>query len=961
MSQQGTSPPSAAEGRPEPGETGWVEGLWVDPQGNTRMELPSDAYILDNDTFALRGNNANKYNTEGSKAIVEVNQYRMTKFDCIEDIHQYDVIVSPDTEVKSALMEKIWQHESTKHALQKYTYQKWLFDGRKLAWAPCLVDNGEIRFTVDLDEGATSPDGPSRNSNRFSIVLRATTQVQISAIRGYLDRKVHSNTSVQVALNFINNLLRPSQNMVAIQRNFYPQDHDCDTQVLISGGSLRGRKGTYAFIRRTHDLLQGGTGLALNADVSNTVYWQYYWWGSGHMWGTDGVPIDALVRDYLGECEHRWAETYTVERLAAILRPVPDQQGNWQASDAFKYLRRMRGLKFTIRHPNRVASDKVYTIVDFTFDAKYQFEGATANVVTFDHDGRKVTVADYYQQKYDVELDHPDIPLIDAGRGGFIPMELAFIEPMQRYNFKLNPAQTAAMIKFTVTRPEQRREYIEKNVAELQLSSGPYLKAYGVEFDSTFTKTEARILPAPVVHFGKDQADPKFSGRWDLRGKKFWKQNSTPLENWGFIMMDNCVNKSQLMAFAKLFTDTFLGHGGLCPKKPLIILDTQSVGNGDVEEAIRRAHLQISEARGYTQLLFVVLGHTNSPYYARLKKSADCDFGILSQVVTSSFVTKALKESEENNVNRYISNVCLKVNAKLGGATARTMPPWEARTTYFPEDRPTMIIGVDISHGDPDGESPSIAAMTMAVDRDALRYAAAVQSNGYRVEMLTKTNVRTMFSTLFEYWKTGHDLVVPKHIIYFRGGVSEDQFAHVIDQEIRQIELYLLERAPTLPMPKFTVIVATKRHHIRFFPEEGEADSNGNPLPGTLVERDVTHPFMWDFYLSSHVAIQGTARPAHYYVILDEMEVPVNDLQKMIYQQCYSYARSTTPVSLHPAVYYAHLAAARARAHVNIDASLRGMEAPPLLPLGGTLRENDPSGDGEKRQRDFIRGTMWYI
>ncbi|KAG6053290.1 hypothetical protein E4U32_007725, partial [Claviceps aff. humidiphila group G2b] len=535
MSQQGTSPPSAAEGRPEPGETGWVEGLWVDPQGNTRMELPSDAYILDNDTFALRGNNANKYNTEGSKAIVEVNQYRMTKFDYSKDIHQYDVIVSPDTGVKSALMKKIWQHESTKHALQKYTYQNWIFDGRKLAWAPCLVDNGEIRFTVDLDEGTTSPDGPSRNSNQFSIVLRATTQVQISAIRGYLDRKVQFNTSVQVALNFINHLLRSSQDMVAIKRNFYPQDHERDTQVLMPGVTFRGRKGTYASIRMSHDHLQRGTGLALNADVSNTVFWMDHWWGFD---GLIDLPIDLLLLSYLRECEQRWADLCD---MVDILRPVRDQQGNWQASDAFKYLRRMKKIKFTMRHPNRVASDKVYTIVDFTFDAKYQFEGATANVVTFDHDGRKVTVADYYQQKYGVELNNPDIPLIDAGRGGFIPMELALIQPMQRYNFKLNPEKMKSMIEFAVTRPEQRREYIEKNVAELKLISNPYLKAYGVEFDSTFTETKARILPAPVVHFGNDQVDPKFSGSWDLRGKTFWKQNSTPLDNWGFVVMDDCV------------------------------------------------------------------------------------------------------------------------------------------------------------------------------------------------------------------------------------------------------------------------------------------------------------------------------------------------------------------------------------------------------------------------------------
>jgi eukaryotic translation initiation factor 2C len=44
---------------------------------------------------------------------------------------------------------------------------------------------------------------------------------------------------------------------------------------------------------------------------------------------------------------------------------------------------------------------------------------------------------------------------------------------------------------------------------------------------------------------------------------------------------------------------------------------------------------------------------------------------------------------------------------------------------------------------------------------------------------------------------------------------------------------------------KWTVTVCAKRHHIRFFPKEGDkqaGDKNGNALPGTLVERDVTHP-----------------------------------------------------------------------------------------------------------------------
>lgn len=862
-------------------------------------------------------------------------------------------------------MKKIWTNSATKAALQKYSYEMWIFDGRKLAWAPGKVDRGELRFTVDLDEGKRPQGAPVRDGARFHVTLRATTEVQVSAIRGYLDHKVQFNSGVQVALNFLDHLLRqwPSQHMTAIKRNFYSDT--AQGRPLLDGHVLEVHKGIYASIRLSHNIAQGGTGLALNVDVANTVFW------------TGPQPVDQLMCNYLGICDRRW-KGLNPSTISQHLRPVRDNKGRVQSSEAFKNLRKMRKLKFTIKHPNRPKelSEKVHTIMDFSFDEKYGPEGATAKTVTFEYNGSQISVADYYKQKYKAHLKYPSLPLIFAGKAGHIPMEFAHIESMQRYAFKLTPDQTAAMIKIAVTRPQQRRGDIEKNYQGLQLTADPYLKMYGVEFEPTFTKTDAKILPAPQVNFGQGNADPKFAGRWDLRGKKFWKQNIAPLQNWGFIVMDNCANFGQLQAFAKMFRSTFLGHGGKCPVDAVLLNVPGNIKN-DIAQAMAWAHGEICKQRGYTQLLFVVVGHKNSPHYERLKKSADCRFGILSQVVNGAAVV--------SNNGQYHSNVCMKVNAKLGGTTSRTLAPWKSQPTYFPKDRPTMIIGVDISHGAPGGGLPSTGAMTMSVDRDANRYAAMVESNGYRVEMLTSRNVHFMFGQLSKYWMAGHDGAFPKHIIYFRDGVAEGQFAQVLDQEIREIKLYLREKAPNAPLPKFTVIVATKRHHIRFFPQRG--DRNGNALPGTLVEREVTHPFMWDFYLCSHVAIQGTARPVHYHVILDEMGVPVNDLQKMIYHQCYSYARSTTPVSLHPAVYYAHLACARARAHENIATSEgfragakghemirdqvakgqtlggppRGTDAPPLLQLGGKPGGDKPPADGELRQRDFFRSTMWYI
>ncbi|KAJ6782051.1 hypothetical protein PWT90_03869 [Aphanocladium album] len=963
------SPARSAAG--QPGQPGWTQGPGFDPArmggptkraGNTRMELPPDAYVSDTQKslFPLRGNNLN---TEGSPAVVEINQYRMTKFDFSKKIYQYDVALSPDPDKKAIILKKIWEHPTFKNALQKYNYQMWICDGNKLAWSPALVDRGELRFTVNLDEGRPqAQQKPPRQGNTFHVTLRKTTEVQMSALKGYLEQRVQFNNAVNEALNFVDHLIRqwPSQNLLAIKRNFYKRQQK--GRPLIDGTLVEVHKGTYASVRLSHNLNRGGVGLALNADIANTCFW------------VGNQTVDRLSCNYLAATDPKKWRNLGPNDLANQLKPVRGKTGAWESSDAFKQLRKLRKLKFTVRHPNRTAAaDKVYTIQDFVFRQDYGAEGGSARNVKFEHEGQQISVAQYFEKKYKAFLRFGNFPLIDAGKAGYIPMEFAMVEPMQRYPFKLTPDQTAAMIKIAVTRPKDRRADIQSHVNDLQIPNDPYLRHYGVQFDSQFTKVDAKVLAPPAVNFGTGTADPKFSGRWDLRGKKFWKQNFAPLTNWGFLVLDNCVQLNQLKAFSQTFKTTFIGHGGKCTSDPMLLTPPGNV-RGDVAESLHWAHQQITTTKGYTQLIFVVVQHKNSPHYMRLKKSADCRFGILTQVVNGRAVS-------ENN-GQYHSNVCMKVNAKLGGATSRTVAPWKIKSpTYFPDSRPTMIIGVDVSHAAPGGVTPSVAAMTMSVDKDANRYAAVVETNGYRTEMLTASNVNFMFGQLSEQWKANHG-VFPKHIIYFRDGVSEGQFAHVIEQEINEIKRFLNRAAPTQPMPQFTVIVATKRHHIRFFPQKG--DRNGNALPGTLVEKEVTHPFMWDFYLCSHVAIQGTARPVHYTVIMDEAKMPANELQKMIYHQSYSYARSTTPVSLHPAVYYAHLAGDRARAHENQYSSdgfnqggkghemIRDQEAkghlgimpmatdaPKLLPLGGKVQGQVMAG--EERQRAFFRSTMWYI
>lgn len=422
---------------------------------------------------------------------------------------------------------------------------------------------------------------------------------------------------------------------------------------------------------------------------------------------------------------------------------------------------------------------------------------------------------------------------------------------------------------------------------------------------------------------------------------------------------------NQLQQFGKSFAGKFREHGGKVEGQPEFYDMSQQQ---DVAESLKHCHNDLMRKKnGAPPDLFIcVLRVRGSNNYERLKKSADCRFAVLTQCVASTHVVK--------NQAQYHSNLCMKVNAKLGGTTSRIL----TSQPHFKAPGRTMVIGVDVSHASPGINAPSMASMVMSMDPYASRYLAAVDTNNYRREMLTRTNLYVFFKRLRNPWFKSMKQP-PEHVVYFRDGVSEGQFAFVLEQEVKDMKKILKEDWGI--EPKFTVIVATKRHHVRFFPNERAAgDKNGNPLPGTLVERDVTHPHHWDFYLCSHVAIQGTARPVHYHVLSDEIGWKPEELQRMIYEQCYQYMRSTTPVSLHPAVYYAHIAGSRARYHEDLPSSSgpragpmahhlaiergvtgEGMPGPrkatsslPLLPFG-------VKGDAHFSNHNFLPETMWWI
>lgn len=154
--------------------------------------------------------------------------------------------------------------------------------------------------------------------------------------------------------------------------------------------------------------------------------------------------------------------------------------------------------------------------------------------------------------------------------------------------------------------------------------------------------------------------------------------------------------------------------------------------------------------------------------------------------------------------------------------------------------------------------------------------------------------VESMVVDRIKDWVRNNKFRTPKNVIYYRDGVSEAQYKAVRDEELTQIRsafgVALKElrsehrnRKFSDEEPKLTAIVCAKRHHVRFYPNDGDSTThNGNCLPGTYVDDVVTSPYYADFYLQSHTPMHGTARPAHYFILCNDMDRSTEELRQFV-------------------------------------------------------------------------------
>lgn len=235
------------------------------------------------------------------------------------------------------------------------------------------------------------------------------------------------------------------------------------------------------------------------------------------------------------------------------------------------------------------------------------------------------------------------------------------------------------------------------------------------------------------------------------------------------------------------------------------------------------------------------------------------------------------------SMQQYMANVAMKANLKFAkiNHTVTGVSNWLNNT---------MVLGADLTHpgGGAIDNCPSIAAIVSSTESTGGFFMGqlGLQDNSDMVQELF-----TAVQFALHKWKQRNKRL-PQNILYYRDGVADSQYDQVDAEEVSAIRKawsdYIRDYAQDTPNAelKLTTVIVTKRHSTRFFPamKQDAMKKNHNCKPGPLVESAVTSPYYSDFYLQSHNAIKGTARPCHYFVLHNGMGISMTQLQELVSQ-----------------------------------------------------------------------------
>uniref|UniRef100_A0A1L8DX88 Putative germ-line stem cell division protein hiwi/piwi n=1 Tax=Nyssomyia neivai TaxID=330878 RepID=A0A1L8DX88_9DIPT len=552
----------------------------------------------------------------------------------------------------------------------------------------------------------------------------------------------------------------------------------------------------------------------------------------------------------------------------------------------------LNGLNISYAPKGNEASRRVYKFHDFKDTARNQ---------KFTHNGALMTIEEYFGKILNIRLQFPNLPVLHVGprdKNIYLPAELCTIPAGQAVMKKLTDMQTRSMIRETATSTDVRKERILNILRKANFNASPIVSNFGISVGQDFIDVDARILNAPKLEYSNRKTVLPRDGVW--RNEQFIVP--TTIQKWAILVLDYRANILNITNFAEQLAVAGRKVNMSISKPPAPIQIDIGRNRKNFQEEMRRW-------KGNVDILLVVIPSFGNAYQ-EIKTAAEVEYGILTQCVKCQTIDKVVQRNDQAT----LTNILLKMNSKLNGLNHRILSQGKMKLGVL-KDGNFIVVGADVTHPSPDQRDiPSIVGVAASYDEDGFRYKSMWRIQEPKKEMIN--DLATIIEEHLQFYKKERK-TLPHTIIYYRDGVGEGDFQNVLNIEFNAIKQGA-SRLDAKYKPNICFIVVQKRHHTRLFPEKKgpSVGKNKNVPPGTIVDTTIVPAIQNQFYLVAHQAIQGVAKPTKYCILVDEANIPIDELQALTYNLCHMFTRCNRAVSYVAPTYYAHLMAARGKVYV---------------------------------------------
>ncbi|KAG9140145.1 hypothetical protein Leryth_015767 [Lithospermum erythrorhizon] len=801
---------------------------------------------------------------EGHAITLLANHFSVN-FDASERIFHYDVEITPHPSREIA---RIIKKKLVKENSGLFCGAHPVFDGGKTLYSPVKFQNDKLELFISL---------PIQNKKfkLFRVNIRLVSKLDGKELSSFLKRDGDEYRALpQEYLHALDVVLRESstEKCISSGRSFYSSSMGEAKDIGNGAVALRG---FFQSLRPTQQ------GLAMNVDFSVTAFHE-----------STGVVNYLQKRiDSLHDLLQRKVKCFSDEERKEVEKA-------------------MKNIRVFVSHRENVQRYRVFCLT----------EDVTENLWFHDRDGSNLRLVTYFKDQYDYDIQFKNLPCLQVGRSKpcYLPMELCVVCEGQKFLGKLSDEQTSKILKMSCQRPKERKAIINEVMAgPVGPTSGDQGNEFKLQVSREMTRLKGRILQPPKLKLGSggqttNLIPSRRDRQWNLLDGHVFE--GTRIDRWALISFGGSYDqRANVPKFINQLSQRCEQLGIFLNKNTIISpqFEPMQVLNNTIvlESKLKKIH---SASLNNLQLLICVMERKHKGY-ADLKRISETSIGVVSQC--------CLYQNLSKPSSQFLANLALKINAKKGGCTValfNSLPSQIPR--ILKHEEPVIFMGADVTHPHPfDDSSPSVAAVVGSVNWPAAnKYVSRMRSQTHRQEI-----IQDLTEMVGEILEDFHQELfkLPKRIIFFRDGVSETQFQKVLQEELQAIRA-ACHKFPGYK-PPITFAVVQKRHHTRLFPDENEHTSSirshfsdENIPPGTVVDTVITHPREFDFYLCSHWGVKGTSRPIHYHILWDESQFTSDELQKLVYNLCYTFVRCTKPISLVPPAYYAHLAAYRGRLYL---------------------------------------------